>query len=702
MIIDNIKESISNETWIDSSSFDVIKNLSIVVNNVEFENDARELVIRILEHADKLPESEKEMLNSLVRQVGLFPYLNVDSLSTSDLLAYEFHRPLNMDEENIVFHSAQTKAYFELLSGKNVILSAPTSFGKSLIIDAMISTHKFKNIVIIVPTISLIDETRRRLLKFAHSYKIITHNEQQPSDRNIFVMTQERALNYEKLENIDFFVIDEFYKLSPDSSSDRAYSLNEIFYKLVKTGAQFYLLGPNVESVPTNTKGSLDYTFIKTDFSTVVTETKRITPSPSAEEATVNLCKKLDEPTLIYCKSPNSVRGLVSYLLDNGLDASTSELDSAIDWISENYHPDWLLVRALKKGIGIHHGKLPRSLSQYIVKAFNEGSIRYLVCTSTLIEGVNTSAKNVIIFDNKIALKNLDFFTFNNIKGRSGRMFKHFVGNVFILNSEPLCELPTVDIPVLTQKKGTSNKLLVQLDWDDLSDHSKDQVKHIHTQDILDIGIIKRNSGIDPDIQISLAKAINSQSLKAHNLMSWNSYPTYDELNFICGIAWQLLKSSERVDRSSIKSPSQLCYKVWQLINYSIKDMIYYDVENGVNPDDAVEKNLNFIRNWAGYIFPRYLKAADSIQRFSFNKLGMRPGSYSFFADSVENLFMPPCVTALEEYGIPQQITLKLADILSLDDGLDVVLNEIQELNVDELDLSPFEKYLISSFKSEI
>ena len=34
-------------------------------------------------------------------------------------------------------------------------------------------------------------------------------------------MTQERALNYPDLENIDFFVIDEFYKLGLENDSDR-------------------------------------------------------------------------------------------------------------------------------------------------------------------------------------------------------------------------------------------------------------------------------------------------------------------------------------------------------------------------------------------------------------------------------------------------------------------------------------------------
>ena len=45
---------------------------------------------------------------------------------------------------------------------RNIAVSAPTSFGKSFVIDAFIKIRKPKNVIIIVPTIALTDETRRR------------------------------------------------------------------------------------------------------------------------------------------------------------------------------------------------------------------------------------------------------------------------------------------------------------------------------------------------------------------------------------------------------------------------------------------------------------------------------------------------------------------------------------------------------------
>ena len=73
-----------------------------------------------------------------------------------------------------VLHTAQSQVLKKLLEGKSVAVSAPTSFGKSFVIDAFIKIKKPKNVVIIVPTIALTDETRRRIhKKFAHEYKIL-------------------------------------------------------------------------------------------------------------------------------------------------------------------------------------------------------------------------------------------------------------------------------------------------------------------------------------------------------------------------------------------------------------------------------------------------------------------------------------------------------------------------------------------------
>lgn len=283
----------------ETDRFQIIKEVANLIASEQAVG--QEFVLRLLARINDFQGLES-MIYSLVRQIGLFPYLKEENLSLKDTIAYELHRPTGF-KENIVFHHAQAEVYYTLLRGENVVLSAPTSFGKSLIIDSIIASQKHSNIIIIVPTIALIDETRKRLSKFKDSYKIITHPSQSLSHRNIFILTQERAIEIVPNVNVDFFVIDEFYKLSPQNTDEeRCHVLNQVFYMLVKKNAQFYLLGPNIEQITTSLLDNIKFKFIKTDYKTVVSERHRVNLKKGEDpiKRLIELSSSLEDPTLIF------------------------------------------------------------------------------------------------------------------------------------------------------------------------------------------------------------------------------------------------------------------------------------------------------------------------------------------------------------------------------------------------------------------
>jgi hypothetical protein len=186
--------------------FMILRSLCALVNRDPDVHATHSLVLRALEYRDRFG-GLATMLDSLVRELGLFPYLDPSMLSVSDLFAYEFHRPEEI--EDIVFHRVQAEVYHELMSGSSVILSAPTSFGKSLVIDAMIASRKHRDVAVVLPTIALIDETRRRLTaRFRASHKLLTHPSQTRGDRNIYIITQERAPSFDDLEHVTLYIID--------------------------------------------------------------------------------------------------------------------------------------------------------------------------------------------------------------------------------------------------------------------------------------------------------------------------------------------------------------------------------------------------------------------------------------------------------------------------------------------------------------
>ena len=702
-ITDSLREQLSDPQEIRSNDFQIVRDLSNLLNNAEDRSyeyqQVQQLLLRALEYRRHFNGSQ-QILDDLVRKVGLYPYLQPKNLNLKQKLAYEMHRPANFDPE-IVFHKIQAKIYYELLDGENVILSAPTSFGKSLIIDALIASWEYDNLVIVVPTIALIDETRRRLFnRFKNDFKIITHPGQSTSDKNIFVLTQERVVDIEVFPDLDLFVIDEFYKLDPTEDTDRSNILNQAFYKLWKTGAQFYLLGPNIKSIPDKFEGYFSCKFIDTDYSTVVTDVKKIAADKDDRpEALVNLAKDFEEPTLIYCQSPPSTNRVASHLLNGGIGEEKEELQHAYDWVANEFHPDWIVTKGLRKGIGIHHGRVPRALAQYLVRAFNNGHLDYLVCTSTLIEGVNTTAKNVVVYDHKLSTKNLDYFTFNNIRGRSGRMFEHFIGKVYVFKDPPEEEFPFVDVPIITQDEETAESLLIQLEEEDLTEESKQKLDDIYSQELLPRELLKSNNGVEPRQQLNLAEELLARRRHYEPYLNWTRLPEYDQLKIVCELIWEYLIPDAQY-RAGVSSGSQLCYKINRFQETPfIKQLISFELGDNKSPDDAVEDALHFVRYWVTYHFPRLLMTVNNIQNYL---LGSEAGDYSFYASNIENFFLLPGAAELEEYGIPIQVTRKILPTIQPAENLDEVIQKLRMESEFSVDVHPFEREMLRDALSYI
>ena len=87
--------------------------------------------------------------------------------------------------------------------------------------------------------------------------------------------------------------------------------------------------------------------------------------------------------------------------------------------------------------------------------------------------------------------------------------------------------------------------------------------------------------------------------------------------------------------------------------------------------DEAVERVLQFDRNWAGFDFPRYLMAVSRIQAEVLGQSDHEVGDYSFFASQVENHFEPAELTAMDEFGIPVQVGRKIVELVASDGELD-------------------------------
>ena len=692
---------LSDPRSIEADPFRAAQFLASMVSRAaigEFDDmKAQEAVLYALENKACFGECGV-IVEGLARARGLYPYIVNDDLSVREVLALEAHRPEGMHD--VVLHRKQAEVYQRLLDGESVVLSAPTSFGKSLLIDALIASGRYSHVAVVVPTIALIDETRRRLAeRFGRDFKLVTHPTQQLAEKNIFVMTQERVLDVESLPKIDLFVIDEFYKLDPRQDVDRALLLNQALHRLLKTGAQFYMLGPSIKQIPSGLSDITGSAFVDTDYATVVTEQMHVnTDGGDGIGALVSLCRELNDTTLIYCASPASARRVATALAAAGLGSDEEKLSGAYDWLAANYHPDWAVARGFLTGVGVHHGKVPRAVAQYAVRQFNKGRLPFLVCTSTLIEGVNTKAKNVIVYDNRVAQKKFDFFTFNNIRGRSGRMLRHFVGRVYLFNAPPQEDLPFVDIPLVNQDDSTPDSLLIQLDNDFLTPLSKARISVIEEGSFLSLDVLRGNSGIDPNAQNELAKHLRSVGGDGYKKLRWTGFPDYDQLKYACELIWRFFVGKKRVG-GGVVSGSQLALKLSRLAKAkSVKALIVRELADQDSPDAdrAVEDVLDFVRTWAGFHFPRYLMALDRIQRAVYMDWMGSAGDYSAYAASVENMFTTSGLVALDEYGVPLQIAEKMRPHFGVHETVDQALQQLRQIDVRRVHtLTDFERELV-------
>jgi hypothetical protein len=463
------------------------------------------------------------------------------------------------------------------------------------------------------------------------------------------------------------------------------------------------MLGPSVREIPEGLQDRFRCRFHLTTFATVAADHVQVDPGPDPLKTLTDTVRNLaGEPTLVFCKSPKRANDVAGALLDGGVGTSDSATDLASQWMKDEFHPEWTVARAVSRGIGVHHGRLPRSLGQYIVRAFNQGMLQVLVCTSTLIEGVNTKAKNIVILDNVIAQRRYDYFTFNNIRGRAGRMFEHFVGRVFLFHDPPREELPFVDFPVFTQGADTPESVLMQLEPDDLTADSVARLQPFLTQDLLPVELLRRHGSIEPELLLNFAKRLARATMLERALVSWTGFPTRDALRLTCRLIWEHLVPEHRL--AGVASGEQLALKIARLaLRSDIRTRIQAEFEGPTqyaarSADEAVERVLEFDRTWASFELPRLLRAASEVRRHVLRG----PGDYTFYASRVEHLFRKPVQMALEEFGLPLQVTDKIADRIPDEALLDDILARIRNWRPADLEISPFERELFADCQSAL
>lgn len=446
-----------------------------------------------------LVESDLNFLLFLANEAGIPQYY--------DLLVDKYTN-LNIIDENIkllslsaIFHEAslvqgdnklhryqkQVLENFKMNKLNRFVLTAPTSFGKTFLVYEVVRKMRYRNVLLVFPSISLLSENFSKIRNSSVflEYKIhsLSEEEYDPNELNVFLFTPERYLSFmdkNSFLRFDFSFIDEVYKIdnsfimdqetTGENERDTAYRLAleficDISEDMLLAGPYMALPDQFVNSTASfiNFANDNKFQFLKYNQFEIVEKTYQIIKGKreyiigntivpigdiNKSEKISRIIKSISsatENTIIYCGRKTKTEEYAKILLHNQdlvsafkqqcRATTTNVFDIFLEHIENTFGSDWVVFKALKARIGIHHSLIPKYIQKEIINQFNKGALICLFSTTTITEGVNTTAKNIIITSNKKGIKQLKQFDAKNIAGRAGRFGQHYLGRVIDLDN---------------------------------------------------------------------------------------------------------------------------------------------------------------------------------------------------------------------------------------------------------------------------
>ena len=387
----------------------------------------------------------------------------------------------------ILLNEFQKEVYSAVDAGQTITISAPTSAGKSFILLHVLSDHirdnPNTNIVYIVPTRALIQQVELDIREHLKKHELTAEvssipvlPDQYDQKACVFIFTQERlqwVLNEHPALRFDLIIVDEAHKIGDRS---RGILLQQVLQQVSYEGtAKIVFASPmseNPNALFRSVKPTVNQKEVISEIVTVnqnliwISKPGRSTTKWSVEVLSNNqklllghleteriTKKSMRLPILAYRISAGK-KGNLLYV-DGAAEAETvaiqiksliinddpaftpsQRVEELIRLIKRTIHPNYALVETLKGGVAFHYGNMPLAVRNEIEELFKNGDISFLVCTSTLIEGVNLPAKSIFIRGphkgRHVPMNEIDFW---NLAGRAGRQGKEFQGNIVCLDA---------------------------------------------------------------------------------------------------------------------------------------------------------------------------------------------------------------------------------------------------------------------------
>ncbi|HDS1298842.1 MULTISPECIES: DEAD/DEAH box helicase [Stenotrophomonas maltophilia group] len=379
----------------------------------------------------------------------------------------------------------QRQVWDSLPTMRTLAISAPTSAGKSYVVIEHLcrqaETHKEFAAVYIAPTRALLSEVQQKIqlrLKDRDDIRISTVPSLDPLQRacQIFVLTQERLQVLLSIWNAAFniVVVDEAQNLSDQA---RGMILQDCLHTVMSRhrATQLIMLAPGAVGLPEIAR-AIGVDTLRPEFTgvspvlqnrIVVSKVRgrprelRLQLLSGPEDrveigrlvSTLGLDNKAtrlaaialelggSEGSLVYETGPREAEKTALQLMNEirrkHPEPQRQSLLDLSTFIKEHIHPEYQLATMVAHGVAYHYGRMPSLLREAIESSFKgtQSGLQYLVCTTTLAQGINLPARNVFIDTPKRGRGvSLDPALLWNFAGRAGRLNQDIVGNVFLVD----------------------------------------------------------------------------------------------------------------------------------------------------------------------------------------------------------------------------------------------------------------------------
>lgn len=369
---------------------------------------------------------------------------------------------------NNYFYTANQKfmnfKFFE--NDNNIVVIAPTSFGKTDLIKKYVRENYIKKVICILePTKSMLNQVRSDILtEFSElaKPKIITHYDMNfnDDDKIILVMTQERLfkLIYDRKRKlkIDVLLVDEAHNIF--DKGFRSFLLAKTIYLLKNKNPDLIVkyFSPIIDSssnlkIKNDISGNLEQLKIipkmkieKYYYADFFTGKKYVYDPFFNVFYNFGSLGKIDKyefiienaasKNLIYINRPKHIKEelikiekFLPIIVNDNIEKICKTLE---DYVDKEYD----LIDYIRKGIVYHFGVMPDNVRNYVEKCVKtEKEFKYIFCTSTLLEGVNMPFDKLFVLDLKKGLSNLTYHQLKNLIGRVNRY-----NNIFDLKNNNL------------------------------------------------------------------------------------------------------------------------------------------------------------------------------------------------------------------------------------------------------------------------